>query len=73
MLAQQTTNRTRVSGTSTEVGMVVFLGQRYGDGLIYLRGSNDRMLLKKAIETGLINEEGYLTPAGFRYWQSKQT
>ena len=55
-----------------EVDMVVLLGQRYGDGLVYLRGGNDRVLLREAIELDLVNEEGYLTPTGFRFWQSKQ-
>lgn len=55
-----------------ELDMVVLLGQRYGDGLVYLRGGNDRLLLRQAIELDLINEEGYLTPAGYRFWQSKQ-
>ena len=49
----------------TELDMVVLLGQRYGDGLVYLRGGNDRLLLRQAIDLDLINEEGYLTPAGF--------
>jgi len=51
--------------------MVVLLGQRYGDGLVYLRGG-PRLLLRQAIELDLINEERYLTPADYRFWQSKQ-
>ena len=55
-----------------ELEMVVLLGQRYGDGLVYLRCGNDRVLLRSAIELEFISEEGYLTPAGYRFWQSKQ-
>lgn len=57
---------------NVELDMIVLLGQRYGDGLVYLRGGNDRLLLRQAIELDLINEEGYLTPAGYRFWRSKQ-
>ncbi len=62
----------QLTSAKTELDIVVLLGQRYGDGLVYLRGGNDRLLLRQAIELDLINEEGYLTPAGYRYWQSKQ-
>tara|TARA_Y100000588_G_C13885503_1_gene766386 strand:+ start:394 stop:606 length:213 start_codon:yes stop_codon:yes gene_type:complete len=55
-----------------ELEMVVLLGQRYGDGLVYLRGGNDRVLLRRAIELEFISEEGYLTPAGYQFWQSKR-
>lgn len=61
-----------LNNTKIELEIVVLLGQRYGDGLVYLRGGNDRILLKRAIEFEFINEEGYLTPAGYRYWQSQQ-
>ena len=62
-----------LTNDKAELDMVVLLGQRYGDGLVYLRGGNDRLLLRQAIELDLVNEEGYLTPAGFRFWQSKQS
>ena len=62
----------RLRTEQIELDMVVLLGQRYGDGLVYLRGGNDRLLLRQAIELELINEEGYLTPAGYRFWQAKQ-
>ena len=48
--------------------ITVLLGQRYGDGLVYLHGHRDRVLLSRAIDHGLVNEEGYLTPAGYRFW-----
>ena len=61
-----------LTNDKAELDMVVLLGQRYGDGLVYLRGGNDRVLLRQAIELDLVNEEGYLTPSGFRFWQSRQ-
>ena len=61
----------RRSTTRREMAMIDFLGQHYGDGVVYLRSSHDRLLYHHALERGLINEEGYLTPAGFKYWRSK--
>lgn len=55
-----------------EIAMVVLLGQHYGDGLVYLHGGNDRILLERAIELGLVSDEGYLTPAGYKFWQLHQ-
>ena len=46
--------------------MVTLLGQRFGDGQVYLRGSNDRWLLHTAMERGLIDRDGYLTARGRR-------
>ncbi len=55
-----------------EVEITVFLGQRYGDGLVYLSGSRDRIVFERAIDLGLVSDEGYLTPAGHRFWRSRQ-
>lgn len=44
-----------------------FLEHRYGDGLVYLQNNEDRALLRRAIQLGFVNEEGYLTPAGYRF------
>ena len=44
--------------------MLKLLAHRYGDGLVYLRGSEERDLYRKAKLLGFINSEGYLTPAG---------
>lgn len=55
-----------------EIAMVMILGQHYGDGLVYLHGGNDRILLERAMELGLVSDEGYLTPAGYRFWQLHQ-
>ena len=49
-----------------ELDKVVVLGQRYGDGLVYL-GGGPRLFLSQAIELDLINEEGCLTPEGYRF------
>lgn len=55
-----------------EIAMVMLLGQHYGDGLVYLHGDNDRILLERAMELGLVSDEGYLTPAGHKFWQLHQ-
>jgi hypothetical protein len=44
--------------------MMKLLAHRYGDGLVYLRGQEERDLYQKAKLLGYINNEGYLTPAG---------
>ena len=44
--------------------LLQLLGHRYGDGLVYLRDDGERRLFERAIRLGLINREGYLTPAG---------
>jgi len=40
------------------------LGHRYGDGLVYFRDDGERRLFEQALNMGLVNREGYLTPAG---------
>jgi hypothetical protein len=47
-----------------EPAMLKLLRHRYGDGLVYLRGSEERDLYRKAMARGLINDEGYVTAAG---------
>ncbi len=47
-----------------EPAMVSLLASRYGDGLVYLRGREERTLYERAIRLGLISREGYLTPLG---------
>ena len=47
-----------------EPAMVKLLAHRYGDGLVYLRGREERTLYEKAKRLGLINREGYVTPVG---------
>ena len=47
-----------------EPAIIRLLAHRYGDGLVYLRGQEERELYEKAKQLGLISREGYLTPAG---------
>ena len=54
-----------------EVALVNLLGQRYGDGLVYLQSHADRLLLKLAGRLGFVCEEGYLTADGKRFWQQR--
>jgi hypothetical protein len=54
-----------------EVALANLLGQRYGDGLVYLQSHADRLLLKLAGRLGLVCEQGYLTADGKRFWQQR--
>ncbi|MGI9333954.1 MAG: hypothetical protein ACR2RL_12460 [Gammaproteobacteria bacterium] len=40
------------------------LSQRYGDGLVYLNDSTQRVPFHRAVRLGLVNPDGYLTAAG---------
>ncbi len=40
------------------------LTHRYADGLVYLGDAREQVAYRKAMNLGLINTEGYLTPAG---------
>jgi hypothetical protein len=51
--------------------LLTLLGQHYGDGLVYLREPDDRRLLMRAIVLGLVSEDGYLTPDGYRLWRRR--
>ena len=44
--------------------LVQLLDHHFGDGLVYLRDPDERGHLERAKELGLVNAEGYLTPAG---------
>ena len=44
--------------------LLQLLAHRYGDGLVYLRDDGERRLFERAVSMGLVNREGYLTPAG---------
>lgn len=61
-----------IVNTQQEVDIAALLGQRYGDGLVYLRERSDRLLLERAMSMGLVNDEGYLTPSGFTFWQHRR-
>ena len=40
------------------------LGQRYGDGLVYLRNDTEQQLFHEAVRLGLVSSEGYVMPRG---------
>ena len=40
------------------------LSQRYGDGLVYMNDSTQRIPYRRAVRLGLVNPDGYLTAAG---------
>ena len=48
------------------------LDQHFGDGLVYLQSPEDRETFRMAIEEGLVEEDGYLTPAGFKVWHTSK-
>ncbi len=48
---------------------VRLLSQHFGDGLVYLADDTDRLLLKNAIDYGLISPDGRVTAAGYRLWR----
>ncbi len=54
-----------------EVAITNLLGHRFGDGLIYVRSRDDRRLLKRAMRLGFVDEGGYLTALGKRFWQQR--
>lgn len=54
-----------------EVAIANLLGHRFGDGLVYVQSRDDRRLLKRAIRLGLVDEGGYLTAVGKRFWQQR--
>ena len=44
--------------------IVMLLGHRYGDGLVYLRNDREERLYHEAVRLGLVSSEGYVTPRG---------
>jgi len=44
--------------------IVMLLGHRYGDGLVYLRNDSEEQLYHEAVRLGLVSSEGYVTPRG---------
>ena len=54
------------SGVPSEVDpeIIKLMAHRYGDGLVYLRGQEERDVYEQAKKLGLISREGYLTPVG---------
>ena len=52
------------------VAIATLLNQRFGDRSVYLHGSDDRVLLKRAMQLGYVNEEGYVTRVGHQLCQT---
>ena len=44
--------------------IVTLLAHRFGDGFVYLRGQEERVLYEQAKNLGLISCDGYLTSVG---------
>ena len=44
--------------------ILMLLGHRYGDGLVYLQNDAEEQLFDKAVQLGLVSSEGYVTPRG---------
>jgi hypothetical protein len=44
--------------------ILMLLGHRYGDGLVYLRNDEEEQLFHQAVRLGLVSSEGYVTPRG---------
>ena len=44
--------------------ILMLLGHRYGDGLVYLRNNGEEQLYHEAVRLGLVSSEGYVTPRG---------
>ena len=44
--------------------ILMLLGHRYGDGLVYLRSDSEEPLYYEAVRLGLVSSDGYVTPRG---------
>jgi len=44
--------------------ILMLLGHRYGDGLVYLQNEGEEQLFHQAVRLGLVSSEGYVTPRG---------
>jgi len=44
--------------------ILMLLGHRYGDGLVYLQSDAEEQLFDQAVQLGLVSSEGYVTPRG---------
>lgn len=60
----------RQGNDDTHTGSLVrLLGQHYGDRSVYLRDPRDHVLLKDAMNRGLVSSSGRLTSLGYALWQ----
>jgi len=55
-----------------EMAIASLLGHRYSDGLVHVQTQDDRILLKKAISLGFVDQTGYVTRTGDEFCQSWQ-
>lgn len=62
---------TKMAQGFDERALTRLLGQRFGDGLIYLQSPGDRGLLSQAMTLGLVSEDGQLTGEGKRFWHQR--
>jgi len=56
-----------------EMAIASLLQHRYSDGMIHVQTQDDRILLKKAIGLGFVDQAGYVTRAGDDFclaWQA---
>ena len=44
--------------------ILIVLGHRYGDGLVYLRNDSEQPAFDQAVRLGFVSPEGYVTPRG---------
>ncbi len=54
-------------GPEEERALLELLNQRYGDGSVYFLEPVDAQWYCRAVELGLLSEEGYLTVDGARF------
>ena len=64
-----TTSLPKTSPSIDSQDFVKLLSQHFGDGLVYLADEGDRVLLKAAVDYGLISLDGHVTVAGYRLWR----
>ena len=54
-----------------QVAITTLLRHRFEDGWVYLRGREDRRLLRRAFSLGFVDEDGYLTRGGARFLETQ--
>lgn len=54
-----------------QVAIMSLLRHRFDDGWVYLRGREDRRLLKRAFRLGFVDEDGYVTGVGKRFLETQ--
>ena len=69
VLGDETMTTSNLPG-SINATVVRFLGQRFGDGLVYMRDQSDEVPRDEAMRRGFLAEDGYVTAAGKHFWLS---